>query len=60
MITVEFTEAEARAVADTISAWMMGVNYMGPTDMEALRWANNKLTAAIEKGEYHSLTTKAA
>jgi len=60
MITVELTEAEAKAVAAAIRAWMMGVNYMGPTDMEALRWADNKLTAAIDKDGYHGHTTKAA
>ena len=49
MVTIEFTEAEAQAVADAICAWMMGVNYMGPTDVEALRWANNKLTSAIDR-----------
>jgi len=48
MITVNLTKDEAQAIADAIWAWMSGVNYLGPTNMEALRTANNKLTRAID------------
>jgi hypothetical protein len=49
MITVDLTRDEAQAVADTLCAWRTGVNYLGPTNTEALRRASNKLTAAIDK-----------
>jgi hypothetical protein len=47
MVTVEFTAAEAHAVAETILGWGADDCPVGAIDTEALRIANGKLTAAI-------------
>ena len=49
MITVEFTEAEARAVADAARAYIDD-NYYPAIDLEALRTAYERLTLTIGNG----------
>ena len=46
MITVEFTQAEAQAVADAVWAYMDD-DYYPAIDLEALRTAYKRLTWAI-------------
>jgi len=49
MITVEFTEAEAQAVADAARAYIDD-DYYPAIDMEALRTAYKRLTLTIGNG----------
>lgn len=53
MVTIEFTEAEAHAAAGAVWAYIDD-GYYPPVDMEALRSANNKLTTAIDRANYHT------
>lgn len=48
MITVEFTEAEAQAVADVIVAWGADDCPVGVIDTRALYTAQGKLGAVID------------
>jgi hypothetical protein len=51
MIRVEFTEAEAQAVADAARAYIHDYYYYYPAiDLEALRTAYKRLTGTIGKG----------
>jgi len=59
MVTVEFTEAEARAAAGAVWAYIDD-DYYPRIDMKALSTANYKLTRAIDRAEHHGLTTGAA
>ena len=49
MITVEFTQAEAQAVADAARAYIDD-DYYPAIDLEALRTAYKRLTLTIGKG----------
>jgi hypothetical protein len=53
MVTVEFAEAEAHATAQAVWAYLDD-DFCPSIDPEALRTANNKLTAAI--GHTHDHT----
>lgn len=49
MIAIELTDGEAQAVADTLLAWAADDCPVGAVvDTEALRTANDKLTAAMD------------
>lgn len=48
MLTVEFTAAEAQAVADVIVAWGADDCPVGAIDTMALYTAHGKLAAAID------------
>ncbi|HEY7262426.1 MAG TPA: hypothetical protein VH589_13200 [Trebonia sp.] len=48
MLTVEFAEVEAQALAEVIVAWGADDCPVGAIDTRALRTAGDKLTAAID------------
>lgn len=48
MLSVEFTETEARAVADVIVAWGADDCPVGAIDTQALLTVQDKLAAAID------------
>ena len=53
MVTVEFAEAEARAAAQAVWAYLDD-DFYPSIDLEALRTVNNKLTAAIDHAHEHT------
>ena len=53
MVTVEFAEAEARAAAQAVWAYLDD-DFHPSIDLEALRTASNKLAAAIDHTRDHT------
>jgi hypothetical protein len=53
MVTVELEEAEARAAARAVRAYLDD-DFHPSIDLEALRTVNNKFTAAIDRTRDHT------
>jgi len=53
MVTVEFADAEAHAAAQAVRAYLDD-DFSPSVDLEALRTANCKLTAAIDHARDHT------